>query len=85
MLGPLSLYLYDLIKLSCDPKQQAVIISILQRMKLRFKEDDQLAKVTQEERAELYSNSGFRSITASLALKTIKNLTNRVGSEAYRE
>ena len=54
-------------------------------MKLRFKEDDQLAKVTQEERAELYSNSGFRSITASLALKTIKNLTNRVGSEAYRE
>ena len=80
MLGPLSLYIYDLTKLSCDPKQQA-IISILQRMKLRFKEDDHLAKVTQQERAELYLNSGFRSITASLALKTIKNLTNRVGSE----
>lgn len=44
-----------------------------------------VAKVTQQERAELYSNSRFRSITASLALKTIKNLTDRVGSEAYRE
>lgn len=54
-------------------------------MKLRFKEDDHLAKVTQQERAELYSNSEFRSITASLSFKTMKNLTHRVGSEAYRE
>lgn len=53
-----------------------MIISILQRMKLRFREDDHLPKVTQQGRAEMDLNPEFKSIMAAFPNTHQKNLKN---------